>query len=1823
MKTGKPIYQTWQRILLLFLFFSPFTSFGQIEITPATTGIFTPESLITNVFLGDGVEVTNLNFSGQDIAVGYFTNGTGDIGIERGILMTTGDATIAQGANNSGGNGFTNGSNSNNCPALSNIATATTMDIAYYTISFIPTADTLRFKYVFASEEYPEYACSNFNDVFGFFITGPNPSGGTYTSENIALIPDLADPTGETFTNLPVTINNVNPGVGANGTIANCTPPNGTIAYDAYYNNNLGSSTMEYDGYLDVFIAQAIVTPCEEYTIKLAIADAGDGLFDTGVFLEAKSFGTGTLNVEAATVSLDGTITEGCSDGVLTFSLPNNVPQDFPIDYNIFGTAENGVDYDLIPLNLTIPSGENSISVPIIAFEDMLDESAESIGIDVQRDVCNRDTFWIFIRDNEIVDPVLREDTMICTTNTVALDGTLQIQLPPPPTFTFEEYLDIGDVTESEIQVFGVQPTFLGEGVIKQICIDSLLHPWLDDLLIYLISPSGQFLELATNNGGNGMNYIGTCFTPNATVNITDGGPDPNSAPGTEAPFTGEYLPEGVFSDLWDGENLTNGIWKLYIEDKFNITNASLRKWSICFESIYQVSYVWSPTTGLDCWDCPNPNASPDVTTTYTLVATDSYGCEVMDSVTITVLDQLPAPVITCTNITDNTITFVWDAISGATGGYEVSFDGGITWIPTNNGTLSHIASGLSLSTDVDIEVRAIGMCDGSIGTQQCSTPDCVPPTLVPDIITDVNCFGGADGAIQVSGSGANPPFTFILDMDSNTTGTFTGLSAGTYEIFIEDNVTCGTSVSITVGQPDTITTAPLTITPVSCFGESDGEISVNVNGGTYPYTFNWGANQTDSIATGLPIGNYIVTITDNHGCNANQEVEITQPDALSLTLSADSLDCFGLDNGVATPTFMGGTGPYDFQWDDGQTTASAIDLTAGTYSVVMTDANMCTISESITILEPTGITSTTNATDAACFEDTNGTATVNVIGGSEPYSYNWNGDQNTQTAIDLSAGVQYVTISDANDCLHYDSVEVLQPTQILVTIDSTDVDCNGGNNGTATVTATGGAGNYSYAWSPGGQMTPTATGLQAGIYSVVVTDDNNCGETVTTEVNEPAAFDVQDNLSNVNCNGGNDGAIDLSVSGGSNNFMYDWDNGAITEDLTNVAAGTYTVVITDDNLCTSTQSYNIEEPTALDFDNSISDANCYGGSDGAIDITPTGGAGNYTFEWDNGETTEDLSGLTEGAYNLTITDGNMCTLETSLSVGQPIEPVTTDIPPADIICFGAADGVATINVTGGTGPYTYEWSDGQTTQTATNLSANTYQVTVTDAGDCTYEDMVVIQQQDQISAAVSSIGALCNNGAEGEATVDEIFYGGTNTNISDFNISWSNGQSGMQASNLIGGNTYTVTVTDQLNCIGIASVTIDNPAPMTSFISDRVDVICNGDQTGSATVAGNGGTAPYTYFWSNAQTTETAINLGIGVYNVTITDANMCITTTSVEIIEPNRLLIDVQGIDVLCKGEAQGSANSFVEGGTPPYFYEWSDGTTTQTNETMFAGIYEVTVTDGNDCTAINEIEITEPEEYLAVDEDHQHLSCSGSDDGFIDIDPSGGTPPYTYSLDGITFNGSDKTPGLDSGDYFAYVRDANGCIEVYPDTIHIYEPLPIEVNTGADQTILFGDLGYLNSEVINHIGQLNYFWSPADSLTCLDCPNPTAIGLQYQTSYTLTVVDENGCEGEDIHTIFVRQDRNVFVPTGFTPNGDGINDLLSVVGQDGVIINSFNVFDRWGELVHQSVDFDINDVLTGWDGNFRAKEMPTGIYYWTAEVTYTDGTDGIHQGETTLLR
>ena len=1897
-RTNSPIRK------LLFIAFLLFGALSHskaqlLQVTSSTEAPFTPENLISNIFLGNGVEVTNITFNGEPDAVGYFTGGTSTIGIERGIVMTSGAVKTAGFSFGCDANGINFASTDNaiftNDPDLATLTTPgfPLRDLAVYTISFIPTDSMLSFRYCFGSEEYPEYGCSPFNDVFGFFIQGP----GFPTPTNIAKIPNSS---------LPVAINNLHPQNPVNPT---CTPFNAQ-----YYNNNDGSNQQPaYDGYTDVFTAEAKVIPCQEYTIKLAIADVSDGVFDSGVFLEAKSFGTGALRVEVATVSLDGAVVEGCAQGTIKFTLPEPLQKDFNIDYNIWGTATNGVDYQTIPSNLSIPAGQTQITVPVVGIEDGIAETPEYVAIDVQRDPCNRDTFYLFIKDNGLVKPALRPDTSVCTgSQPLHLDGALPIVLPDPPSFTNQQDFQISPTNKaiySPIDVFGVQPALLDAGVIRSVCMN-ITHAWDDDLDIYLISPGGQFVELSTDNGANGDNYTNTCFTLTAANNIVP--PGMPFAPASSAPFTGNWQPEGPWSDLWDGSFPTNGMWKLQVRDDANGFVGTLNDWTITFEPSYKVNYKWAPTSGLSCPTCPATDASPAQTTTYTLLATDSYGCTVTDSVKIEVKTALPAPVVGCTGSTSNSITYGWPDVTGATG-YQVNVNG-TGWVPVGLNT-SFTANNLQSGANVTIQVQAIGtaaFCDGLIGSATCA--NCQSPTATTSV-TNASCFGKTDGSFLVTPDNMNPPYTFAIPGQNNTTGNFANIAAGNYAVTVTDASGCSSAIAVTVGAAAqlivdatvvqnvscfdgndgsvtavvsggtppfayvwndplgqttpsavnlkagvytvTVTdaggcsatasvavTAPSAFqiatsqTTVSCHGGSDGTATITVSGATPPYTYFWASNgATTPTATGLNANFHFVSVTDSKGCGAATFVQVTEPPLLTAnnTASAD-VTCFGGSNGSATVSAQGGTPVYTYKWSNMQTAPQAQNLAAGVYTVTVTDSKGCTATTQATINQPPQVSAATSVVQTKCFGSSDGTATVTPGGGIAPYTFKWSdpAGQTTATANGLAAQTYTVTVTDAKGCSATQTAQVTSPPQLTVAMANTLASCSGGSDGSATATPGSGTPPYSYKWSdPLGQTTATAANLKAGSYTVTITDSKGCTITGSTIVNQPEAVNVTATVTNVSCFGASNGQISISPLGGTPPYAFTWSSGETTQNISGKKAGTYMVTVTDSKGCTFVLTNMITEPSDIALTGNAQTVHCFGGNDGGIELMAGGGTPDYNFNWtgpNNFTSTQGtLFGLSAGTYNATVTDAAGCTKLYTTQVAQPAAALTISLPQvADTVCFLATDGKATVVASGGTPPYAYLWDpNGQTTATATGLAAAPYSVVVTDANGCTQLASTFVTQKEELFAFAEAGAPSCSGAANGTATVTGVFYGANSADINSFSYLWNTTppQTGPKATGLAASQTYSVTVTDAQGCSDVQMVTIANQPPVVALIGGSQNVKCFGDATGWATATGAGGSKPYTYFWSGGtQTDSLTQNLAAGNYSVTITDANGCPATATVTITQPPALAVNLFSTDVKCFGESNGTAKATPSGGTPPYQYVWWNGALTQTVESLPAGTIGLTVTDANGCQSLDSVNIRQPDTPVAATAVKNDAGCFGSHDGKITLTATGGTAPYRYTLDDKPWNGSPVQIGLSAGTYIPKVADKYGCVFELPP-VEILQRDPVIVDLGPDVTIVLGENTQLFAEVSNAAGQVTYSWSPEDSiwLSCLDCPDPFIDSLYYENYFHVQVTDSLGCRAQDQILVSVEKPRKVFVPTAFSPNGDFNNDRLLVHGQQSARILDFRIYDRWGELVFEDVDFALNDPDRGWDGTFRGKPMDPAVFVWVLEVQYMDGYKEVLKGNTTLVR
>ncbi|MBV6440156.1 MAG: hypothetical protein EPGJADBJ_01819 [Saprospiraceae bacterium] len=1818
----------FQKLLLSALSIFVFSTSSQAQLLQATasnTPPFTPQNLITNIFLGDGVEVTNITYNGEPAAVGYFTGGTQAVGIERGIVMTSGAVESSGGVFgtvgcNETGSDFASTDNGifTNDPDLAALTTASIRDLSVYTITFIPTDSMLSFRYCFGSEEYPEFSCSPYNDVFGFFISGPNPAGGNYTNTNIAIIPN---------TTLPVTINNLHP---ANAAYPNCNPLNAQY----YNNNNLSNAQPSYDGFTDVFTAEAKVVPCQSYTIKLAISDASDGVYDSGVFLEAKSFGTGSLQVEVATASLDGTVVEGCAQGSLTFKMPNALLQNLDIDYNIWGTAVNGVDYQLIPTDLSIPAGQTEISLPIIGLEDNSAETPEYIAIDVQRDPCNRDTFYIYIKDNGLVKPVLQADTTICTGGQpLQLDGTLPIPLPPPPSFTNSQDYSIAPTNtavNSAISVFGVQPAFLDSGVIRSVCMN-ITHSWDDDLDIFLISPGGQFLELTTDNGADGNNYTNTCFTPTASTVISSPGP---FAPASAAPFTGDWLPEGVWSDLWDGEHPTNGAWRLQIRDDANGFTGTLTDWTITFEPSYKVNYQWSPVAGLSCPTCPATDANPTQTTTYTVLATDSYGCTVSDSITIDVATALAAPLVTCGGSTSNSITFNWANVPGATT-YQVNVNNA-GWVPLGNVT-SYVVNGLAPGSNVTIEVQGGGAttdCDGLIGAASCTNCDAPVATAA---VTNVTCFGGTDGSLIVTPDGLNPPYTFALGNQTNSTGIFQNLATGSYIVSVTDASGCSTSLSLTVTSPSQCTVVATVVQNVSCFGGNNGSLSASASGGVAPYTYLWSdpSGQTSPVASNLSAGTFTVTVTDANGCTSTATATLTQPADLVLSALGSLAKCFGQASGSGSASATGGTQPYSFVWSNGIIGQQNPNLAAGNYFVTVTDANGCAETAFVSIGQPPQLTATTSAADAQCNGSVDGAATVTAGGGTPSYTYKWSdpAGQTGATANNLPAGTYTVTVTDLNGCSITQTATVGEPTPLVVAVTKTNALCNGGT-GTATVAVNGGTPSYTYKWSdPASQTGATANNLLAGNYTVTVTDQAGCTFVGNTTINQPEAIQLTATVVHVSCFGGADGAITPQIAGGVTPYYYTWSSGETSPSITGKVAGNYTLIVEDDNGCTATLQNTITEPSDITVDVTTQDIKCFGENNGVIELTTAGGTPSYDIQWTGPNNfTSSLSSLPNlfaGTYHVTVTDNAGCTKSWTGEILQPASAMVLNLPEvADTICFQAANGSATVVPLGGTPPYAYLWDpSGQTTPTATGLASAPYNVTVTDANGCTQTAATFVLQKEELFAFAEAAPPSCHNQAQGSASVTAVFYGANSANLADFNYSWNTTppQTTSQVIGLMPGQSYSVTVTDKAGCSDVQTVTVGNATEFLAQIQSFSDAKCFGEASGSATAGAVGGTAPYTYFWAaGGQTDSTAQNLAAGIYSVTVTDAYGCPASTTVTIGQPSALQLDLFATGVQCFGESNGSVKAVPAGGTPPYSYLWWNGGQTNEVKDLPAGLAGLSVIDANGCQILDSVVIDQPASPVSGTADKRDPKCFGGRDGEINITAAGGTPPYRYTLDDRPFNGSPKQIGIGAGTYAPKIMDKNGCVFELPP-IEVEQRDPVMVELGPDITIELGESTQLFAQVLNSAGNVTYAWTPKDSiwLSCLTCLDPFVDSLYYSRYFEVRVVDSLGCIGEDRVQVIVEKPRKVFVPTGFSPNGDLSNDLLLVHGQSSARVLEFRVFDRWGEMVYEAKDFPLNDDTIGWDGNFRGKAMDPGVYVWVLQVEYMDGVKEVFKGNTTLIR
>lgn len=558
----------------------------QIQMT-VTAGSQPPYNdlpdLIRQHLTGAGIDILEVEYFGVPAAIGYFTDGDSAVGLHRGLVMTTGYAQSQGGIpGNIGADGVGNefastyiGSVATDS-VLGALVNAQLFENARYRITFRPRGDSIRFRYVFASEEYPEFSCSPYNDVFGFFLSGPRPdSAAPYLNFNIARVPG---------TNLPVAINNIHP---ANSVYPNCLPFNAQ-----YYNdNNLSLEQPSYDGLTDVFVAEAAVVPCAVYQMTLSIADVSDGVYDSAVFLEANSF-EGEPDIAASFAPGDNVIPENAQADTVSLSFAGLPADLLPLTVTVGGTAQNGVDFQATDSIATVFTADTVLHFLFQPIPDAQDEGFETVTLTISVDSsCFTRTFILYIADP---DSLFQPEEVVYLVN-----GTAALGISPTflteASWTFLNDTDmpispVNTIVSSEIMVSVPLSDFNDSELLEFVCVN-IAHDWVDDLNLYLVAPNERFLELSSDNGGNGDNYTGTCFSPSATLPINFPGP---FAPPSAAPFTGTFQPEGEWGDILYSP--MSGAWRLLVVDDVNGFTGTLLDWSITFsgKKIGAFQYLWS-----------------------------------------------------------------------------------------------------------------------------------------------------------------------------------------------------------------------------------------------------------------------------------------------------------------------------------------------------------------------------------------------------------------------------------------------------------------------------------------------------------------------------------------------------------------------------------------------------------------------------------------------------------------------------------------------------------------------------------------------------------------------------------------------------------------------------------------------------------------------------------------------------------------------------------------------------------------------------------------------------------------------------------------------------------------------------------------------------------------------------------------------------------------------------------------------------------------------------------------------------------------------------
>lgn len=947
---------------------------------------------------------------------------------------------------------------------------------------------------------------------------------------------------------------------------------------------------------------------------------------------------------------------------------------------------------------------------------------------------------------------------------------------------------------------------------------------------------------------------------------------------------------------------------------------------------------------------------NPDTTTTYNVIVRDGNDCTNTDQITVFVnpLPLVDAGVDT-TICAGNEIMIVATATGGSGANYSFNWD-------------NNLGQGASHTISPLLTTRyTVTLTDGN----NCTAIDSILVTVNEGpivVAADTAICLGNSAELRATATGGDGNYTFNWNIDTGGT-TVTPTTTTTYLVTVTDGNGCTATDELTVTVnpipivslgPDTSICVGETLLLVAQGSDGDGD-----------YTFSWdnglGQGQSQEVSPTVAT-TYVVTIQDGNTCESTDTINVGVNPIPTFTL--ESVQC---DASLTTYTIQlqtESTNTIDVTIGEiidnggGSFTISAIPSTSNIVITINDPNTNCSREETITAPDcscPDNIPEPISDGDQEiCPGDDFPALSVTV---PDTLSVNWYDAEVggeivfqasttfTPTAVGTYYAESYITINGCpNPTRTAVSLSLLAPP--IVSIVGDTILCAGE---TGILNAIGAS---TYLWS-GGETTTSLTIAQAGSYSVIGTAENGCIATDTVLVIQGEALEGSFSNTDALCNGDASGSSTVNVTRGIAPYTYLWSNGATTPTIDGLTAGAYSVVVTDSNDCTFSGSTTIGESDPLGIISSTTEVSCPGGADGSASIAVTGGQTPYRFLWEDQNTTAERNDLAAGTYTVLVGDANDCEQEITIVISELppifIEPIRVQATS----CFGVADGLIEVSVGGGTAPYILNWSNDANTSTIEALGAGDYTLNVVDANDCQFTSTFTITEPEPLAIDGTLINAASCEGAS-NGSIDLTIVGGT----PPYRFEWSNGADTEDLTGVAAG-TYSVVISDQNDCDVNGNFTIGNAGSIALFLTP-FDATCALDN-GRVTLDIEGGSAPYTYDWSNDGTGDNdddanVEGLAAGTYTLSLTDAVGCVAFSepvAIEAISPPVLEV-VEVVPTIC-GESVGSINIAVSGGTEPYTYAWSNNTNAEDLSDIAEGTYTVVVTDANDCEISQEISIT----------------------------------------------------------------------------------------------------------------------------------------------------------------------------------------------------------------------------------------------------------------------